>query len=129
MAVMAIGSILFISPMCSSMHTVESVNSQKNPAIFGMVMLAIGAIMRGVGEAGLAGSGIILDPEKAREDMEPWSRMKGGMVNDGLSEAEIVQSLKNEIAQPKMEVKVRCVHCRALNEEIAKFCSQCGKPV
>jgi hypothetical protein len=33
-------------------------------------------------------------------------------------------------AQPPAEVvKVRCPACRALNEENARFCHQCGKPM
>ena len=33
-------------------------------------------------------------------------------------------------AQPPTEiVKVRCAACRALNEENARFCHQCGKPM
>lgn len=31
-----------------------------------------------------AGSGVILDPEKAKEELEPFSRMAGGMVKDAL---------------------------------------------
>ena len=38
---------------------------------------------------GLAGSGVVLDPEKAREDVEPWSRMAGGVVKDALDESGI----------------------------------------
>ena len=28
---------------------------------------------------------------------------------------------------PAEGVKVRCPHCRALNDETAKFCGQCGQ--
>jgi len=33
------------------------------------------------------------------------------------------------IAQTIEVVKVRCASCRALNEEAARFCQQCGKPM
>ena len=42
-----------------------------------------------IGRMGLAGSGIELDPEEARRDVEPWSRMTGGVVKDALDEAGI----------------------------------------
>ncbi|MCX6344271.1 MAG: SHOCT domain-containing protein [Armatimonadetes bacterium] len=58
-------------------------------APIGMVMMIIGGVLMGVGSKGLAGSGVILDPEKAREDFEPWTRMAGGMVKDAVDEAGI----------------------------------------
>lgn len=42
--------------------------------------------MAGIGRRGLAGSGLKLDPEEARRDLEPWSRMAGGVVQDALDE-------------------------------------------
>ena len=41
------------------------------------------------GRRGLAGSGMILDPQQARKDVEPWTRMAGGMANDALSEVDL----------------------------------------
>jgi hypothetical protein len=38
---------------------------------------------------GLAGSGVKLDPEEARRDVEPWSRMTGGVLKDAMDEAGI----------------------------------------
>jgi hypothetical protein len=56
-------------------------------AVIGMAMFIGGAIMSNVGRAGLAGSGVVLDPEKSRQDLEPWSRMSGGVLKDTLDEA------------------------------------------
>ncbi len=53
----------------------------------------------------LAGSGVVLDPKKAREDLEPYSRMAGGMVKDALDEADISLGGKRE--------KVIMIKCRA----------------
>ncbi|MEO7933076.1 MAG: SHOCT domain-containing protein [Chthoniobacterales bacterium] len=55
----------------------------------GMALIVLGMILAGLGRAGAAGSGIVLDPEKARRDVEPWSRMQGGMAKDALDEAGI----------------------------------------
>ncbi|MDI6772025.1 MAG: hypothetical protein QME77_05495, partial [bacterium] len=53
----------------------------------GLALLAAGSAIRTVGARGLAGSGVILDPERARQELEPYARMAGGMVKDALEEA------------------------------------------
>jgi hypothetical protein len=58
-------------------------------AVIGMVMMIAGGLLSGVGKAGLAGSGIILDTEQARRDVEPWSRRAGGVLKDAMDEAGI----------------------------------------
>jgi len=58
-------------------------------AVIGMVMMIAGGLLSGVGKAGLAGSGITLDTEQARRDVEPWSRMAGGDLKDAMDEAGI----------------------------------------
>lgn len=89
----------------------------------GMVLMIVGGLVSSIGSRGAAGSGIVLDPRKAREDLEPWSRMAGGMVGDALSETGLG---KSETAE---QIKIRCLKCRALNDEPAKFCQQCGSPL
>jgi len=89
----------------------------------GVVLVIVGGVLRGVGARGLAGSGVLLDPRKAREDLNPYTHAAGGMVQDavkGFKEAAGASS-------PREVVKLRCPGCRALNEENAKFCSQCGQ--
>jgi hypothetical protein len=58
-------------------------------AVFGMAMMIGGFLLQGVGRLGAAGSGMKLDPEQARRDIEPWSRMSGGVLKDTLDEAGI----------------------------------------
>ena len=58
-------------------------------AILGMGLMIVGSILMRVGSRGLAGSGVMLDPDQARRDLEPWSRMAGGMAHDALDEADI----------------------------------------
>jgi hypothetical protein len=88
-----------------------------------MALIIIGVIIRGIGAAGLAGSGIILDPKKAKEDLEPYARMGGGLLKDALSEAEIPLG-KGEVQRIVM---VKCKSCGELNDEDAKFCKKCGQ--
>ena len=73
---------------------------------------------------------MILDPEQAREDLEPYSRMAGGMVRDVFEEADIDLGRRDRSPPEDAEsIKVRCRKCRALNDEDARFCDQCGGPL
>jgi RNA polymerase subunit RPABC4/transcription elongation factor Spt4 len=96
--------------------------------ITGMVLMMAGG-MKHVGAKGWAGSGIVLDPEKARKDVEPWSRMGGGVEQDALSEVEVVKKIEDRLDSPAPQVKVRCRKCQTLNDETAKFCNQCGSSI
>ena len=90
--------------------------------VWGFVLMVAGTLLRRVGSQGLAGSGLVLDPEQARQDLEPFSRQTGGMVKDALDEADIHLG-----GQTVREViKVKCRACGHLNDEHAKFCQECG---
>ena len=67
----------------------EAADAQTKGCLFGMALALIGGVLMSIGREGLAGSGVILDPRQAREDLEPWSRLKGGIVADALDEAKI----------------------------------------
>ncbi len=92
--------------------------------VTGMVLMIVGAAMRSVGARGLAGSGVLLDPAKAREDLQPHSHMAGGIVKDALDAADIDLGRRGG-----EKVMIRCQACRKLNEEDSKFCQECGKPL
>ncbi|MCE5229745.1 zinc ribbon domain-containing protein [bacterium] len=98
----------------------------------GMFLIIVGAVIRGIGSMGLAGSGVVLDPAQARQDVKPWTKMAGGMVNDAVNEIEVVKDVVENLGEHHDEavrevVKVRCPKCKALNDEDANFCSQCGQ--
>lgn len=100
-------------------------------AFFGFVLMIAGGAMMNVGRAGLRGSGIVLDPRGAREDLKPWNQAAGGMLDDTLAASPIVsravENLGNSGApKPEAQIKVRCLKCGALNDEDAKFCDGCG---
>lgn len=101
-------------------------------ALLGFGLVAAGGIMMSLGAKGLRGSGVILDPEGAREDLQPWSQAAGGMLDDALGSSEITsRALENRAVEradepPREVVRVRCLECRALNDEDAKFCDNCG---
>ena len=102
--------------------------------IGGMALMIFGGFLMNLGRHGAAGSGVVLDPKKARKDLEPWNRAAGGMANDALDEIELAKKLGKKLDEPtppsaaplEPAVKVRCRACKALNDEHAKFCNQCG---
>lgn len=100
-------------------------------AIIGMVMMIAGGGMMGMGRGGLAGSGLVLDPERAKQDLEPFARMSGGLTDAAFAEMPTVREAISEIGGgPLREViKVRCGACQALNDESDQFCGQCGAKV
>ena len=85
----------------------------------GFILIIIGQSISILGARGLAGSGLILDPKQAREDLKPYSSQVGGMINDALEEVDLLNESKEVI-------KVRCPSCKTLNDEDAKYCKKCG---
>lgn len=78
-----------------------------------------------IGAKGAAGSGLVLDPDKAREDLKPYNEAKGGMINDVISNIDVVDKIITH--EEKEVIKIKCRECGGLNEEDAKFCKSCGK--
>jgi hypothetical protein len=91
----------------------------------GIVLIIAGMIVMNIGARGAAGSGLVLDTKKAREDLEPFTRMAGGMVKDALDEADIKLGKVN----PEKVIMIKCRKCEKLNEEDSKFCQECGQPM
>lgn len=136
MAISGIGIFLFSMPFWTiplSMSGPGAFDRASNSffyAFIGFAMIVGGQFVMNIGRAGLAGSGILLDPDRARKEQEPFSRMKGGMIRDGLEEAGLVDDdgLKlNRSSKPEQVVMIRCRECGKLNEEDSKFCQECGK--
>ena len=129
MGLQVLGGLLFASTFVTFlMHFGDFTNFEDRAksdgfrAFGGMALLIIGGIIRGIGAKGLAGSGVLLDPEKARGELEPYSRMAGGMVKDAIDEANI-----NLGGKPATVIMVKCRSCGGLNQESSKFCQECGK--
>lgn len=131
MGIMIIGVILFFSVFVSvgcavnDTFTGEPRMPSFGNAIFGFILIAIGGIIQNIGAKGAAGSGIILDPEQAREDLKPYSEAAGGMLNDVVSNIDVVEKLTKPQGEQEV-IKVRCKSCKSLNDEDAKFCKNCG---
>lgn len=109
----------------------ERSRSDITRGIGGMALMIVGGILMNLGRHGAAGSGVVLDPQKARKDLEPWNRAAGGMTSDALDEIDLAKKLEKKLDEPAAPppvpvVKVRCRACNALNDEAAKFCNQCG---
>ena len=96
MILAGVGVLLFLSTFVSFIsHFGDFSNFESQAksggmrAFGGMICIAAGQFMMRLGRAGVAGSGLKLDPQEARRDLEPWSRMSGGMLKDTLDEAGI----------------------------------------
>ncbi|HAZ37553.1 MAG TPA: hypothetical protein DDX02_01845 [Clostridiaceae bacterium] len=99
--------------------------------IIGMVLIIIGSILMTIGRKGAAGSGIILDPEKERDDLKPFSSAKGKMINDVVENIDIVNEVGKKVSKEdaKEVVKIKCRNCGALNDEDSKYCKSCGREI
>lgn len=128
-----IGVILFMSAFFIDMEPdfFGGPSSFMIRPVIGMICITIGNVLMSIGSKGAAGSGLILNPEKAREDLKPYSSAKGGMINDTLENIDMVKDIANkkEINPTKEVIKIRCKECGTLNDEDAKFCKSCGKEI
>lgn len=109
----------------------QRANNEAKRAFSGFALMFVGGILMTLGRAGLRGSGVILDPHGARDDLKPWSQAAGGMLDDALGSSEIASRAVERIGdrdddKPREIVRVRCPNCRTLNDEDAKFCDNCG---
>ena len=129
---MVLGGLSFLSVFVTAIGNFgdfsnfeENARSEMARGFGGMILLIVGIVIRTVGARGLAGSGVVLDPEKAREELEPYSRMAGGMVKDVLDEADV--KLGGGGSGPEEVIMIRCTKCGTLNEDGSKFCQECGE--
>ena len=96
MIITGIGFLLFLSTFVSFISHFGDffdfagrTRSGMMRAFVGMIFIVAGQVIMRIGSSGVAGSGLKLDPQEARKDLEPWSRMSGGMLKDTLDEAGI----------------------------------------
>lgn len=134
MGMIVIGVILFLSvfiSVASFMSRPFSGGGFPNFAngIFGFILIAAGGIVSSIGAKGAAGSGIILDPDQAREDLKPFNEARGGMINDVISNIDVVNRFADQQEQQVQRevIKIKCRGCRSLNDEDAKYCKSCGQ--
>lgn len=117
-----IGFLLFLSTFFVAFLNPYAMFGSSNPmanSFIGFIMIIIGQFISNLGARGAAGSGLILDPKQAREDLKPYSSQVGGMLNDVLDEVDLS-------TESKEVVKIRCQSCKTLNDEDSKYCKKCG---
>jgi hypothetical protein len=129
MGIMILGLVLFFSVFISVFMMMSNPSSFHIPPIgngfIGFILGAIGNIVMRIGAKGAAGSGLLLDPEQAREDLKPFNEAKGGMINDMINQIDVVDDII-KTSHDKEIIKIKCRSCGALNDEDAKFCKGCG---
>ncbi len=131
LGMLVIGLILFFSVFVSVAVSMANPSGFSIPpfqnGIFGFILIAAGGFVMNIGAKGAAGSGLLLDPEKAREDLKPFNEAKGEMINDVISNIGVVEELvKPHEHEEKEIIKLKCRSCGTLNDEDAKFCKGCG---
>jgi len=89
--------------------------------VVGILVSGLGSTIRRFAARGVAGSGLILDLDRARKDLEPFSRMAGGMLKDALDENDRIDGEKQE-----RKIMIKCRSCGGLSQEKAKYCYECG---
>lgn len=60
------------------------------------------------------------------------AQQSGGVAGLGASVAvgkQIAKTMTNDIGESSNKIKVRCLHCGALNGEKVKYCAECGEPL
>lgn len=129
MLLIAFGLVVFVTGMVKAVGGGGTfVSASDGPSslltfgLIGMALFAAGGMLRNLGARGLAGSGAVLDPERARRDLEPFSRQAGGMLKDALDEAGLRPG-----GGPEKVIMVKCPACSTLNEADSKFCQECGR--
>lgn len=131
LVLMVLGFVLFMSSFFVDMVPSFYMNPSSFVArpVIGMICIIVGSVLMNIGAKGTAGSGLLLDPEKAREDLKPYSAAKGGMINDTIENIDIVKDMSNRKGESEVKeiIKIKCRACGALNDEDAKFCKSCGK--
>lgn len=135
LALIAVGFLIFFSGFFSFGSDMHSFSHSGTPSFFkrgviGMVCIIVGGVLANIGARGAAGSGLILDPEKAREDLKPFNTAKGKMINDVVENIDVVNNLNlghKSNNSPKEIIKVKCRNCSTLNDEDSKFCKNCGE--
>lgn len=130
MGLSGIGLVLFLSVFVSIASRVSSPafdmpdGAPMLRGIIGFILILIGQAVATVAKRGLAGSGVLLDPKKAREDLAPYTHMAGGMVKDVV---EGFREVEGDEKKAPPQVMLRCRSCETLNPEDAKYCKQCGE--
>lgn len=133
MGFVGLGVILFMSSFFVEMDTGFSMETPSffKRAVFGMICMVVGSVIAIIGRSGAAGSGLLLDPEKAREDLKPFNESAGKMINDVVENIDIVKNINQHSTEKETieVIKIKCRDCEELNDENANFCKNCGKAI
>jgi hypothetical protein len=102
-----------------------------DPALFILdgVVIIVGAVVMKL-SGSVTHKALLVEKQEAAPMIKPESVLPDSAIDDSLSAA----STSGEIVtpddqQPASIVKIRCLNCHTLNDESAKFCSECGNPM
>lgn len=139
LTLLGIGLLMFLATFVVAATTFgnfdrfeERVRVQGFLAVGGIFLMIAGAVCAGIGMRGLAGAGLLLDPRRARDDLEPWARLSGQLTDTAFGEMHTLRDALANMspgdanAETVQIIQVRCLTCDALNDETDRFCGQCG---
>lgn len=124
MAIFAFGLVSFLSVFLTFGR--GGMSSFMGRGFGGMVFMMVGQFLMRIGSRGWAGSGLVLDPDRARRELGHWEQLGGHTIPGQRSASESLRDLEVPLDPPDPEIKLRCRNCQMLNEEYANFCSHCG---
>ncbi len=124
MAIFAFGLVAFLSVFVTFGR--GGMSSFAGRGFGGMIFMMVGQFLMRIGSRGWAGSGLILDPDRARREIGQWDQLTGKGLPDQRSGTEPLRDLEASFDPPDPAIKLRCRNCQMLNEEYANFCSHCG---
>ena len=104
----------------------SDVDSSFFRAIIGMIFIIAGAIVASIGAKVQQVRDSCWIRKRQREDLKPFNEAKGGMINDVISNIDVVDRMTRSDGQREI-IKIRCRNCDSLNDEDARFCKSCGK--
>ena len=121
-----LGAAIFIGSFIFTIIKIPKKPQFPYGIIISVIFIIIGSIIRSIGAAiciiskeGEAAAGLLLDPNKEREDKKEQNKSFGGQISDMIEEIPVVKNLT--------VIKIKCRECGHLNDEHDKFCSNCGK--
>lgn len=116
-------------PSSQPAATTTSKGTDTSLYVMDSVLILAGVMMMVYGRKGMAEAVPNPDPQQAKPKAS-WNSALDRAFEDAVSQSSNLM----DVFQPKdtkstAVVKVRCLQCQSLNDENAKFCSECGKPM
>ena len=116
-------------PPQNSMDTSTWFQDSTARMVGGFAIAAVGIALLGIGGWALRFGLIRPVASFVAEEASPALTTASAAIGRGLGEAGLRMASPASAPAVRTVVKVKCTHCGHLNEESARFCDDCGKPL